>query len=201
VSGQDGGTVRLMLIRTPPASAVHITLGLATLLVLLNGGATPSAQSVDPEYHLKAAVVSKFPEFVEWPTHALDQRRTIDLCVARPNPFGRMLAQLIAGESLRGRAMVTREVSNGSDLESCHLLFVPRGSNTDTRVLLSRADELHLLTVGESPRFLDDGGVINLNLIEGRIRFEVDMTAATRAGVRLSSQLLRLATHVRGGPW
>lgn len=189
-----------MPIRSPSVGAVHITIGLAINFGWLCGGAIPSAQSIDPEYHLKAAVVSKFPEFVEWPPSVLDRRRTIDLCVARPNPFGRALAELIVGESLRGRAMVMREVANGADLDRCHLLFVPRGSDIDTRVLLSRAHELHLLTVGESPRFLDEGGVINLHLVEGRIRFEVDMTAATRAGVRLSSQLLRLATHVRGGP-
>jgi hypothetical protein len=174
----------------------------ASLLVaaLIAGQATLLAQRIDPEYYLKAAVVSKFPEFVEWPATVLDNRSTIELCVARPNPFGQSLSELVSGESLRGRAMVAREVGGGSELNTCHLLFVPRGSDIDTRVLLARADQLHLLTVGESPRFLDEGGVINLLLVEGRIRFEVDMTAANRTGVRLSSQLLRLATRVRGGP-
>ena len=164
------------------------------------GRAIPAAQSIDPEYHLKAAVVSKFPEFVEWPAAALDSRKTLDLCVARPNPFGGTLAQLVAGESLRGRTMVAREVASGSDLGACHLLFVPRGSDVDTHVLIAGAAKHHVLTVGESPRFLEEGGIINLHLVEGRIRFEVDIAAANRAGVRLSSQLLRLATHVRGGP-
>jgi hypothetical protein len=159
-----------------------------------------SAQSIDPEYHLKAAVVSKFPEFVEWPSPALDNRTTIELCVARPNPFGNALAELVSGETLRGRAIMTREVGSGTALDRCHLLFVPRASDIDTRVLLDAAAKHHVLTVGESPRFLDQGGIINLHLVEGRIRFEVDMTAANRAGVRLASQLLRLATNIRGGP-
>ena len=167
---------------------------------LTTGRAISAAQSIDPEYHLKAAVVSKFPAFVEWPAAALDSRTTIDLCVARPNPFGAALTQLVSGELLRGRTMVTREVASGGDVGACHLLFVPRGSDIDTRVLIAGAAKHHVLTVGESPRFLEEGGIINLHLVEGRIRFEVDMVAANRAGVRLSSQLLRLATQVRGGP-
>ena len=191
-----------MRIRPHATHSPHAPVLILAVVVgsLTAGRAFPAAQLIDPEYHLKAAVVSKFPAFVEWPAAALDSRATIDLCVARPNPFGATLRQLVSGESLRGRTMVTREVASGSDLDECHLLFVPRGSDIDTRVLIAGAAKHHVLTVGESPRFLEEGGIINLHLVEGRIRFEVDMAAANRAGVRLSSQLLRLATQVRGGP-
>jgi hypothetical protein len=191
--------MRIRSLSIYPAPSVLLILAVA-MSGLPTVRLVATAQSIDPEYHLKAAVVSKFPEFVEWPPAALDSRTTIDLCVARPNPFGVALAQLVSGESLRGRTVVTREVASGNDLRTCHLLFVPRGSDIDTHVLIAGAAKHHVLTVGESPRFLEDGGIINLHLVDGRIRFEVDMNAANRAGVRLSSQLLRLATLVRGGP-
>ncbi len=64
--------------------------------------------------------------------------------------------------------------------------------------MLDAVGDQPVLTVGESSRFLDDGGVISLQVIDRRVRFEVSATAAERIGLRLSSQLLRLAVRVRG---
>lgn len=42
--------------------------------------------------------------------------------------------------------------------------------------------------------------VVQLRVVESRVRFEIGATAAQQAGLRLSSQLLRLALNVRGAP-
>jgi hypothetical protein len=55
------------------------------------------------------------------------------------------------------------------------------------------------LTVGDERGFVDEGGMIALRVVDGRVRFDVNVTAARRAGLRLSSQLLQLAMSVRGG--
>jgi hypothetical protein len=162
-------------------------------------GAAVTAQITRPEYELKAAVVSKFPEFTEWPEDLLNNRRTIDLCVVQPNPFGQVLNDLVAGEILRGHALVARDVSDPRNMASCQLLFVPSRSSTDLEEVLASVKNLPVLTIGESTDFLDRGGIVSVRVVEGRVRFEVNLDAANRAGVRLSSQLLRLAQRVRGG--
>jgi hypothetical protein len=65
---------------------------------------------------------------------------------------------------------------------------------------LVSAQQTPVLTIGESTTFLDEGGLINLRLVDGRVRFDVNVDAANRVGVRFSSQLLRLALSVRGQP-
>jgi hypothetical protein len=57
---------------------------------------------------------------------------------------------------------------------------------------------LPILTVGETPRFLENGGIISLHVVDRKVRFEIDARAAARAGLTLSSQLMRLASNVRG---
>ena len=47
-------------------------------------------------------------------------------------------------------------------------------------------------------RVLDDGGMVSLRVVDGRLRFDVNMPAVERAGLRLSAQLLGLAMTVRG---
>jgi hypothetical protein len=63
--------------------------------------------------------------------------------------------------------------------------------------LLPRAARLPILTVGEYPAFLNDGGIIGLRVIDGKVRFDVNLRQAERVGLRVSSQLLRLARIVR----
>lgn len=159
-----------------------------------------TAQDVAPEYQLKAAFISKFPEFTEWPSAVLDRRGALAICVVSPSPLGAALAEFTAGEALRGRPMQVREVGAATDVDTCHVLFVPRQSEAGGKALLARARTRPILTIGESPAFLDEGGIVKLNLVAGRLRFEVNAGAASRVGLKLSSQLLRLALDVRSGP-
>ena len=161
------------------------------------GGA---AQDIAPEYQLKAAFISKFPEFTEWPSAVLDRRDALAICVVKPSPLGTALAEFTAGNALRGRPVQVREVGTAAAVDACHVLFVPRQSEAGAKPLLARARTLPILTIGESPAFLDEGGIVKLNLVSGRLRFEVNAGAASRVGLKLSSQLLRLALDVRGGP-
>jgi hypothetical protein len=181
----------------PRRSTNHFRLWV--LLLAFSAVAIPSfsQQAGSDEYRLKAAFLFRFPQFVEWPAAALDGRNAVEICVSRPNPFGRALDDLVAGETLNGRPLVVREIAGPAVLDGCQVLFVPAAASTSTR-LLQAAAARPLLTVGESPQFLDQGGIINLRILERRVRFEVNADAAQRAGLRLSPQLLRLAIAVRG---
>jgi hypothetical protein len=172
-----------------------------TLLVYaLAGGIVIAlgAGSVTDEYRVKAAFVFKFPQFVDWPSAAWTGRDRVEICVTRPTPFGKALHELVAGETLNGRTMAVREVDREDQIATCHVLFVSV-DGAPARILLGKAAVLPVLTVGESPGFLDEGGIISLRTVQGRVRFDINTVAADRAGLRLSSQLLRLALTVRGG--
>jgi len=153
---------------------------------------------VVPEARLKAAFVSKFPQFVEWPRQVLDGRQALDVCVAAPDPFGADLAELLAGETANGRPLALRRIESAAEVPQCHLLFLPARPE-GRHPLLAAAAARPILTVGDSPGFLDEGGMVGLRVVNGRVRFEIDEAAARRTGLRISSQLLRLALAVRGG--
>jgi hypothetical protein len=171
----------------------------AWLLGALLCHAYPAGQTAEAEPQLKAAFVSKLPQFTDWPESTLDRLQRIELCVARPNPFGSSLRELIAGERLGTRPLVVREVDSPLELDACQLLFVPSQSLHDRSGLLDRARRLPILTVGDASTFIDEGGIVALHLINGRVRFDINVEAANQVGVRLSSQLLQLALSVRGG--
>ena len=162
----------------------------------LSAIAPSSAQQIRPEYELKAAFLLKFPQFAEWPPSAFTGRKNFELCVATPNPFGDSLQALAISEPVMGLPVAVRLVTGAPTIDTCHVLFVPTRAG-GRKPLLDRARTLPILTVGEDGGFLDSGGLINLRVVDGRMRFDVNAVGAQRAGLRLSSQLLRLAVTVR----
>lgn len=157
--------------------------------------AAPAApvEDLPLEYQVKAAYLYNFMRFVTWPVHALPRNGKFNLCVVGADRFGRAL-ETLAGELVEGRPITVHKLANVADSRGaqCQLLFAA-GADWGPSI----ESEAGLLTVGESLGFLERGGVINLVEVRGRIRFEVNQDAAKRAGLTLSSRLLRLAMERR----
>ena len=169
-----------------------VFLGLVSAHVRVEGQAIPN------EYRLKAAFMYQFPQYVEWPSAIWQDARAVQFCIASPNPFGSELEQLVRGESLNGRPLSVREIAGTDELVGCHVLFVGARSDVATPVMRAAAGR-PILTVGEGTRFLEDGGIIVMKIVDGRVRFEVNAKNAVKGGLRISSQLLSLALTVREG--
>jgi hypothetical protein len=105
----------------------------------------------------------------------------------------------VSEESLNGRPLRVRVVAGVDGLAGCHALFTGARSDTAAAVLKAAAGR-PILTIGETDRFLEAGGIIVLKVVERRVRFEVNTTNAQKAGLRISAQLLGLAAAVRGEP-
>lgn len=166
--------------------------------VVICGVARTTAQAPSDEYRLKAAFVYRFPQFVEWPAAAVQDARTLDVCVLQPNPFGSDLEQLVTGESMGGRPLRVRVIAATDGLSGCHALFAAAHSEAAAAVLRAAAGH-PILTIGETEQFLDEGGIIALKIVDRRVRFAVSANNAQKAGLRISAQLLSLAADVRGG--
>jgi hypothetical protein len=160
------------------------------LIALLCALTAPaSAQDTELEYRVKAAYLFNFTKFIDWPVTATDGDNSFSICIAGRNPFGAALASTLVGETAAGRSTATRVVNPG-DADSCQVLFVPRG--VAAAPYFRGVEGAPVLTVGESPDFLAQGGVINFVIDEGRVRFEINQMAAERAQLKVSSRLLQL---------
>jgi hypothetical protein len=66
------------------------------------------------------------------------------------------------------------------------------------RAILDKTVALPILTVGEDAVFAQNGGIINFVLKNGNVRLEIDLAAARKAGLAISSRLLAVADVVKG---
>jgi len=153
------------------------------------------AQSVD-EYQVKAAFLYNFAKFVEWPPHKGPDDSFV-ICVLGRSPFGPLLEQAVRGKQIEGRALIVREISEVRDASGCQILYVPASENKRIPAILDKLKTDAVLTVGETQTFAADGGVINLKVEGGKVHLEVNMCAAERVKLHISSKLLSLATIVK----
>ena len=148
------------------------------------------------EYRIKGAFLLNFAKFTKWPADEVAATNTpVTIGIVGEDPFGSTLDQLVAGETIGTRPIVVKRLVPSEDLSQCQILFLPKSA--DATDVLKHLSGPGVLTVGESDDFLDAGGAIRLLIEDKKVRFEVNMDAAERAHLTISSQLLKLAKTIK----
>jgi hypothetical protein len=174
----------------------RFTLTLSVVLLLVAGWGS-AAEASDFEYAIKAAFLYNFAKFVEWPPETFPQASTpVSFCIFGDDPFDGSLDTVVQGETLNGRRLAVRRTRDLPAARECQVLFVSASEKGRAFEALSALRGTSVLTVGEGKDFLDQGGVIRLFLEQNRMRFDVNLDAAERNHLKISSKLLALARTV-----
>ena len=103
----------------------------------------------------------------------------------------------VRGETLDGKSVTVKSLSTADNVAGCHIIYFRASADRNMRAgILAAAKTLPILTIGESPDCIRDGGIICFTRAENRIRFEINPAAAEQRSISLSSRLLRLANIV-----
>jgi hypothetical protein len=150
------------------------------------------------EYQVKAAYLYNFGRFVNW--SAGTQPRDsgpFSVCVIGTDPFGPSLEGTLGGETIDQRKVVTRRISKPQEATSCQILFVSASESGRLKDIFPAIEKMNVLTVSDIPGFSEHGGMIQFVAQRDKIRFEVNLSNIERAGLSLSSELLKVAVTVR----
>jgi hypothetical protein len=169
-------------------------------VVWLSAGSFGQAQQTQPagdengsasEQNVKAAFLLNFTRFIEWPSTTAQRSAGEDflVCLLGDSPLALALETIFRGETAAGRRVAVKRLAKPG--EYCEVLVIPGSERNQAEVL--RHAGPGVLTVGESPNFLHDGGVIRFVVEDRRVRFDINRGAAERASLRISSRLLRVA--------
>lgn len=164
---------------------------LSLLLALFPTGQLRAEGSV--EYKVKAACLSKFINYVEWPETAFkDQHSPIVIGVLGNDPFEGAIENAIRDREVGGRKVVLKQFKSAAEAREAHVLFI--GLNGDKlKNAMKELEGSPILTVGEDANFIDSGGVVRFFIDEERVAFQIDNEAGKKSGLKISAQLLRLA--------
>jgi hypothetical protein len=167
------------------------------LQIMIPGTAGGQEDSVD-EYKLKAAMLYHLTRFVEWPPSSyLDRHSPILLCILGRDPFANSINSTLPEETDNGRLVLIRHLQSDKEIPGCHILYISSSERKTAAHIFSTLNGSSILTVGEMAQFAAHGGIIQFSLEEQHVRFDINLDAASRAGLKISSKLLALAQIVR----
>ncbi|MCH8120886.1 MAG: YfiR family protein [Planctomycetes bacterium] len=183
-----------------------------TIVPLTAEAKDDSAQS--REYKIKAAFLYNFIKFVDWPEEKTsDSNEPIIISIIGKDPFGRVF-EPIKNKKVKNRIVVIKRFKsfeaiqklgehgraefdrNINYLRKCHLLFVCSSEKDKVKEVLALVKDHSVLTVADTRGFLESGGIINFLMEDKKVRFEINVAAAKKSKLKISSKLLRLAKRV-----
>ena len=151
------------------------------------------------EYQIKAAYIYNFAKFVDWPSKAFPNANSpIIIGVLGEDPFGDALEQAVKDKTVNGRKLQVKRFDNVRNVEHCHILFISASEKMRLSKALERAKGLNVLTVSDIGGFARRGGIIGFTTERNKVGFEINVDAAKKAELTVSSQLLKLAKVVGG---
>ena len=147
------------------------------------------------EYEVKAAFVHNIAKFVEWPAPSSDGN-AIQLCILGRNPFGDALA-VLDGKQVGKLSWKISFPTIQSNLRACQVLFIAASEGGRLVPIFDKLGDAPTLTMGDTEGFAELGVMVNFYIDENKVRFELNSEAASRARLKFSSQLLKLARIVK----
>ena len=167
-------------------------------LCIFQGAAALATVPEVSESQVKAAFLFNFAKFVEWPPSAFAASPgTITLGILEREPLAPAL-EALAGKEVQGRRLVVKRCRHPQELKTCQIFYASAAEKAALAATMAALKGLPVLTVTDDvDDFASLGGMINLIRQEDKIRFYIDVTNAQRSGLKISSQLLKLA--IRGG--
>jgi hypothetical protein len=162
------------------------------------------------EYEVKAAFIYNFLKFVDWPEEKMTNNKEIIIGIIGENPFG-SAADVFKNKKVEDRDVTLKyfeglgkikempekdRAANEEAIKKCHLLFICPSEQKQVREIIDLVGKNSVLTVGDTDGFSKSGGAIQFLIEDNKIRFNINLTAAEKAGLKIRSQLLRLAKQV-----
>jgi hypothetical protein len=155
------------------------------------GAARASSGNSDVETRIKAAFVYNFARFVEWPARSVPG--PVRIGIVGHGDLGGSIEDVIRGKLANGRPIEMAYLNAVADADCCEILLIERSESKRVREIAQALAGKPILTVSDSESGFRDGVMIAFQIVNESVRFQINQDAAERAGLKISSQLLKVA--------
>jgi hypothetical protein len=174
----------------------------AVNFILMAGISTAGAEDEMPaDFQVKAAFLINFPKYVDWPAIAFAETNSpIVVAIFGDDNVANEVQNMIgSGRAIGGHPVVLKRIAREEEISrDCHILFIGASERQEIPAILEKIRGGKILTVSESDDFLEKDGVINLARQGRKIRLQVNLVAAGKAQLKISSRLLVASDVVKG---
>lgn len=167
------------------------TIGLLFMLLLPN-----HAASQENPNKVKAAFLRNFAHYVTWPDNAFpDNSSPWHIGILGSDPFGDLLETTFHGRTEQGRPFKVFRANRPDELPPCQIVFVAYQDAAKRRAALIELKDNPVLTVGDAPEFLTEGGVIRFQVTD-RVSMSINLDQARAASLTIQTKMLEVSTDI-----
>ena len=151
------------------------------------------------EYAVKAAYLFNFAKFVQWPDGTFDNAASpIIIGVLGEDPFGGELDRTVEGKSIDGHPIRIKRFGAFDEnriyqFQKCNILFIAYSEKDNIKGILEALNGTNVLTVSEIEQFPNLGGMVLFDQEGQRITLGINLGAAQKEKLKISSKLLQVA--------
>jgi hypothetical protein len=179
-----------------------------------------SESAPSKEHQIKTAFVYNFIKFIDWPKEKMpDNNEPIEIGILGGKDFIKAFDPVkdkkVKNKNVlvkyfdyfnKKNAPFDKDSSQWKEqiekLKECHVLIFCQCSSDDSEKIenvngiVKSLENTPILTVGHTPDFLENGGIINFLIENDKMKFEINLDAAEKDMLTISSNLSRLAKRV-----
>ncbi len=162
------------------------------LLILLFCGSVrlAVAQTLEKEASLKAVFIYNFTRYVEWTLNADESEFIIG--VVGNSVIDASLDEIARTSTVNSKKILIKRFSKPEEISYCHILFIPANTTFPLQSILEKTSK-GVLTIGEESGYAKMGTAFNFVLVNEKLKFEANLKVLDAEGLKVSSQLLKLA--------
>ena len=167
-----------------------------------NADSANGAESPPPTMHqVQAAFLFNFAKFVTWPDDTFERSgNTMIIGILGEDPFGAILEETVRDKTIMGRKLSVKRFGRVQDAMNSHILFLSASEEGRLPQTIKALEKTTVLTVSDMDQFAERGGMVAFTAEDQKVRFNVNVGAVDRAGLKMGSQLLKLARIVNDKP-
>jgi len=148
------------------------------------------------ESDAKAAFIVNFTKYIEWQNSSLDNSESFKIGVLGDTKVYNSLKAL-SSKKIKNKKIEVLLFQKTDNIQECHLLYVSSSmSLSQLKTSANSSKCKNALIIGDKKDALTNGAAINFIAVGNQLKFEINIQNFNKNKLKVSSQLLQLATNV-----
>ncbi|MBL3656550.1 YfiR family protein [Fulvivirga sediminis] len=164
------------------------TLLTAFMLVAFFG--TTRAQG-RPIHEIHSMMIYNFIKYIQWPSS--DQSQNFVIAVIGDDEVYNTLNTWYGGKLRGNKKFVVKKFNSPSEISSCHILYVAKGSSKDFDEIRGKLSNSSTLIITDKPGLGQKGSGINFRTVNNKLAFELNQKVIEQSQLKVSGQLSSMA--------
>ncbi len=142
-------------------------------------------------YKMHTVFIFSFTRYIQWPDAY--NGGEFEILVLGDSPIVDELKSMAQVKKVGDRAIKVTKINNVSEIRKCNILFIPTAKSLQIAEVLAKTTTQAILVVTEEQGLGAKGSNVNFVTKDGKLAFELNQSATTKQGLKVSNELSRLA--------